>query len=82
MSQTYRCLTPLQHDGRSYAPTETLVLSDRQAAPLLAVGTVAPDAERTPEPPPPPRRRRKAKEPRPRAVEPRPRAVEPRPGAS
>lgn len=40
---TYNVIHPLHHDGKAYGPGDTLELSEAAAAPLLALGVVAPD---------------------------------------
>ncbi len=52
----YRVLSPVMHgttaeDQRRYEPGESIVLSDADAAPLLAVGAISP-VEETPAPEP------------------------------
>ena len=38
----FTCCTPVRHDGKRYAPGETLNLNAAQAEPLLALGAITP----------------------------------------
>ena len=40
-THAYPVLTPLKHDGQTYAPGGAVELTDEQAIPLLACGAVA-----------------------------------------
>lgn len=37
---TYRILTPVEHDGKRFEPGYTIDLEDAQAAPLLALAAI------------------------------------------